>query len=119
MTISLPFQQQFTYRKLGYLFFTDSLAYREVLEQNPQWRMNELPPVGAQLRIASQGNATNGLSQGGFVFGLPEGSISQVFPFETEEDYITALVKYTPKAVFNREKINGYTLDSETTTVGG
>jgi hypothetical protein len=119
MTISLPFQQQFTYRKLGYLFFTDSLAYREVLEQNPQWRMNELPPVGAQFRISSQGNATNGLSQGGFVFGLPEGSTSQVFPFETEEDYITALIKYTPEAVFNREKINGYTLDSETTTVGG
>jgi hypothetical protein len=119
MTVSIPFQQQFTWRKLGYLFFTDSLAYRDILEQNPQWRVNELPPLGAQLRIASQGSATTGLSQGGFVFGLPDGSISQFFPFESEESYIVSLVKYTPEAVYNREKINGYTLDSDVTTVGG
>jgi hypothetical protein len=31
MTISVPFQQAFTWRKLGYLYFEDSLSYREVL----------------------------------------------------------------------------------------
>jgi hypothetical protein len=119
MTTSLPFQQQFTWRKLGYLFFADSLAYREVLEQNPQWRVNELPPLGVQLRIGSNGNPTSGLSQGGFVFGLPSSNTSDIFPFDTEKEYVQALVKYSAVAVTNRDQINGWSLDSEVITRGG
>jgi hypothetical protein len=42
-----------------------------------------------------------------------------IYPYETEESYVKALVKYSPSAVANREKINGYAMDSEVTTVGG
>lgn len=119
MTISLPFQQQFTYRKLGFLFFTDSLSYREVLEQNPQWRVNELPPLGAQLRISNARGISNGLRQGGFVFGLPAADVADIFPFGTQRSYVEALVKYSPSAVKDRVVVNGYTLDSEIVTKGG
>ena len=116
MTVSLPFQNQFSWRKLGYLFFTDSLAYREVLEQNPQWRVNELPPLGAQLRISPKSNITNGLTQGGFVFGLPEPDIANVFPFSSELGYVEALVQYSLPAVLDRDRINGFSIDSAAVT---
>jgi hypothetical protein len=113
MTVSLPFQPQFTWRKLGYLFYTDSLDYREVLEQNPQWNVTELPPLGAQLRI-NGGARFNSLSQGNFIFGLPlDDNQRDIFPFSTEESYAKALVRYSTSAVKNRDVINGYSLDSQ------
>lgn len=117
--ISLPFQQQFTWRKLGYLFFTDSLEYRAVLEENPQWKVTELPPIGAQLRLPNPSSSTGGLDQSSFVYGLPTGEISDViFPFDTEADYVKALSRYTSSAVTQREAINGYTFDTESAYTG-
>ena len=111
--ISLPFQQQFTWRKLGYLFFTDSMEYRSVLEENPQWKVTELPPIGAQLRLPNPASNSGGLEQSSFLYGLPGGAISDViFPFDTEGDYVEALSRYSSSAVSNREAVNGYTLDS-------
>jgi len=120
MTVSFPFQQQFTWRKLGYLLYSDSLSYREILEQNPQWDVTELPPLGAQLRVRNGSGSSNTLSQGSFIFGEPlNGNNLDIFPFDSEESYVKALIKYSPSAVKNREAVNGYTLDSEYTTVGG
>lgn len=119
MTISVPFQQQFTYRKLGYLYFQDSLSYREVLEQNPQWNVTELPPVGAQLQISSQNGVAGGLSQGNFIFGLSSASTyGQIFPYETEISYTEALNRYTLQGVVERDKLNGVTLDSTQSITG-
>lgn len=122
MTVSVPFQQQFTWRKLGYLYFTDSLDYRQVLEQNPQWKVTELPPLGAQLRIsAAAGTAgtPGGLSQGSFVFGTPTGQEQAfLYPYETEEAYDAALNRYTLQGVLDREEINGITFDSTQAITG-
>lgn len=119
MTVSLPFQPQFTYRKLGYLFFQDSLAYRDVLEQNPQWSVTRLPPVGAQLRITGTGAATGGLSQGNFIFGLPAGDAAvTIFPYDTESEYVEALNRYTLQGVIERDTLNGITFDSTQAITG-
>ena len=116
MTVSVSFQPQFTWRKLGYLYYTNSLDYREVLEQNPQWKVTELPPIGAQLRISSSANTSGtpgGLTQGSFIFGLPSGQNSaDNFPYETKESYTTALNRYTLQGVVDRESLNGITFDS-------
>lgn len=113
MSVSFPFQPQHTWRKLGYLLFTDSLNYREVINQNPQWNVTQLPPIGAQLRVTNTAVSGNGLVQGNFIFGTPlSGNDFDIFPFITEEDYIAALVKYSPSSVTNREEVNGYALDS-------
>jgi len=122
MTVSIPFQQQFTWRKLGYLYFTNSLDYRTVLEQNPQWKVTELPPVGAQLRISSaagSGGTPGGLSQGSFIFGRPSGGESDaIYPYDTQEEYTEALNRYTLQGVVDRESLNGVTLDSVTALTG-
>ena len=116
MTVSFPFQQQHTWRKLGYLYFTDSLDYRQVLEENPQWKVTELPPLGAQIRL-SPANGTTGtpssLTQGAFIFGdTSQAQTLDIFPFDTQEEYDTALSRYTLQGVVDREAINGITFDS-------
>jgi phage baseplate assembly protein gpV len=122
MTVSVPFQQQFTFRKLGYLYYTDSLSYREVLEQNPQWKVTELPPIGAQIRIGANGKSgavPGGLTQGSFIFGLPSGQQrNAIFPFDTEEEYTKALNRYTVQGVVDRDKLNGLSLDSTASVTG-
>jgi hypothetical protein len=119
MTVSLPFEQQFTWRKLGFLFFQDSLKYREVLEQNPQWEVTKLPPVGAQLRISSGGTSAGALTQGNFLFGLPSGSEQDaIFPFDTQESYTESLNRYTLQGVVERNSINGYSFDSQEAITG-
>jgi hypothetical protein len=122
MTISVPFQSQFTWRKLGYLYFTNSLDYREILEQNPQWKVTELPPLGAQIRVQASANTVGtpgGLSQGSFVFGLPTGQQqASIFPYDTEESYRIALNRYTLQGVIDREEINGITFDSTQAITG-
>ena len=122
MTVSVPFQQQFTFRKLGYLYYTDSLSYREVLEQNPQWKVTELPPIGAQIRIGANGKSggvPGGLTQGSFIFGLPSGQQrNAIFPFDTEEEYTKALNRYTVQGVVDRDKLNGLSLDSTASITG-
>jgi hypothetical protein len=122
MTVSLPFQQEYTWRKLGYLYFTDSLNYREVLAQNPQWKVTELPPIGAQLHISpseNSGGTPGGLTQGSFIFGLPNGEAElEIFPFDTQEEYETSLHRYTLQGVVERESINGLTFDSSQAVTG-
>lgn len=119
MAVSLPFQPQFTWRKLGYLFFEDSLSYREVLEQNPQWSVTKLPPNGAELRIRGNGGAAGKLNQGDFIFGLPTGAQEDlIFPFETEAAYTAALNRYTLQGVVERNTLNGITLDSQQAFTG-
>jgi hypothetical protein len=109
MTVSIPFDQSYTWRKLGFLYFTDSLSYREVLEQNPQWEVTELPPVGAQLRISSAGaQSSNALSQGSFVFDGTNNPVQEfIYPFDTLEDYVVSLVRYPEAALANVNQING------------
>ena len=116
--ISLPFQQQFTWRKLGYLFFSDSLEYRAVLEENPEWNVTELPPIGAQLRLPSP-QSRNGLRQSTFLFNIPQGEQADaIFPFETQEEYDLALCKYTLAGVVLRESVNGYSFDDIASITG-
>jgi hypothetical protein len=122
MTVSFPFQQQFTWRKLGYLYFTDSLDYRQVLEENPQWKVTELPPLGAQIRLSPAANTAGtpgGLTQGSFIFGSPASTQQDsIYPYSTREDYNVALNRYTLQGVIDRETLNGITFDSTQAITG-
>lgn len=122
MTVSFPFQPQFTWRKLGYLAYTNSTDYREVLEQNSQWSVWELPPEGAQIRlsqISNESSTPGTLSQGSFITGLPVGEFSdRIFPYSTNEEYDSALYRYTLQGVVDREILNGITFDSTQAITG-
>jgi len=115
-----PFQQQFTWRKLGYLVFSDSLSYREVLNENPQWDVVTLPPIGAQIALDSGAAAGEGqLLQSAFVYGLPSGDVSdQIFPYSSQEEYFSALNRYNVAGVTHRARLNGYSFDDYSATTG-
>ena len=111
---TLPFQQQFTWRKLGYLFYGNSLDYRSVLELNPQWEVTKNPPVGAQIVLPAPGNTgAGGLQQSPFLYGTESpGESDAIYPFNTFEEYSAALTRYSTAAVEQRESLNGYSSDS-------
>ena len=119
---SFAFQQQLNWRKLGYLFFTNSLSYREVLEQNPQWGVTELPPVGAQMVL-------NGTEAGGSAGGISgtslmpsqqgsQGGDADIFPFVTPASYKEAVNRYNLYGVVFRDSLNGYSADSLSAATG-
>ena len=122
MTLSVPFQPQYTWRKLGYLYFSNSLDYRQVLEQNPQWNVTQLPPIGAQLRITPSADAVStpgGLTQGSGIVGFPTGvTRDEIFPYETRESYTKALNRYSLRGVLQREKLNGISFDNTSAITG-
>ena len=122
MTISVPFQPADTWRKLGYIYFTDSMNYREVLNQNAQWKVTELPPIGAQLQISpseNSGGTPGGLTQGSFIFGLTANESSQdIYPFDSQEEYTMSLERYTLQGVVERDSLNGLTFDSRQAITG-
>ena len=115
----VAWQPEVTWRKLGYLFFTDSLAYREVLEQNPQWDVVTEPPLGAQLQISDPAPTTGGLSQSTFIFGIPSGDTQDaIFPFETVPEYEAAVDRYNLYSVLFQDSLNGYSQDSYSASTG-
>lgn len=117
--ITLPFQPQFTWRKLGYQYYTNSLEYRSVLELNPQWSVMELPPLGAQLLLPNLEGSAGSLQQATFISGVAEkGKSDAIFPFETEKEYTTALNRYTLQGVVGRDSINGISYDSSPAITG-
>lgn len=115
-----PFQQQYTWRKLGYLAYTDSLAYRAVLEQNPQWDVVTLPPIGAQIRIDGNAQvARGGLLQSAPVFGLsPSTTADDIYPYDSPNEYFSSLNRYNVSGVTNRARINGYSFDDYSASTG-
>lgn len=117
---TVPFQQQYTWRKLGYLSYTDSLAYRAVLEQNPQWDVVTLPPVGAQIRFDESAATSNGgLLQSAPVFGLPPSATTDdIYPYDNSDEYFLSLNRYTVGAITNRDEVNGYALDGYSARTG-
>jgi hypothetical protein len=116
---AFPFQQDYTWRKLGFLLYYNSVNYRQVLEENPQWSVIDLPPIGAQMRSDAGTQARSGLSQASFIYTTgTESSDDGFFPYGSREEYIKSLVRYTPSAINQLTKINGYTADTEEAQTG-
>jgi len=108
---------------LGYALYSNSSAYRDVLEQNPQWTVIENPPVGTSLRSNSTSpgltGGYSGLSQQSPIVPRPSGDTSlNYYPFETKESYFIALNNYTPSALKEVEQLNGWSANSVVSDTG-
>lgn len=108
---TVPWQPGFTWRKLGFVTNSNSLAYRDVLSYNPGWDVITEPPIGAVIRLASTGSA-------GGTEGIPTSVSSSVqlssavYPFESVSAYVRALSKYSPSSMMNVDRFNGWSMDS-------
>jgi hypothetical protein len=120
MNISVTWNPGDTWRKLGYFYYTDSLDYRSVIEQNPQWGVLTEPPVGAVLLLDVNDSRLNtGLNVAGFFPDVPdEGESETIFPFEYMEQYETQAAKYSLYSLLNYNELNGYTQDTPEAATG-
>lgn len=120
MNISITWNPGDTWRKLGYFYYTNSLQYRSVIEQNPQWSVTEEPPIGTVLVLnvneARMRAATN--NDGFFVNTENAGVLEQIFPFDNLEEYEAQAQKYNLYSLINYNEINGYTMDTPEALTG-
>ena len=114
MNISITWNPGDTWRKLGYFYYTNSLDYRSVIEQNPQWNVITEPPVGTVLSLDVDTQRTNsGLNNSGFFTSSTDTNIQEsIFPFEYEEQYFAQAAKYNLYSIVNYNEVNGYTQDT-------
>ena len=115
MDISITWNPGDTWRKLGYFYYTNSLEYRAVIEQNPQWNVMEEPPIGAVLSLnADQSRTLGTTNNSGFFSTAAADEYIQdlVFPFEYEEQFLDQAAKYSLYSLVNYNELNGYTQDT-------
>ena len=110
---SFVLQPSSTWRKLGFAFYSDSLRYRDALELNPKWNVMELPPVGAVLLKSGPTTPAAGVTQSRSL--IPRSrplDTSEFFPLSSQEEYSNSLKAYSPSALVQIDRINGWSTDS-------
>lgn len=118
---NLVFQSGSTWRKLGFALYSNSLSYREVLENNPAWSVFSNPPEGTVLSSGPSSGSllTAGLSQNSPMVSQPLSVYSEdYYPFTTPEDYVVSLSRYAPNHLKNVERLNGWISNSITADTG-
>lgn len=110
------FQPGATWRKVGFAFYSDSLAYREILDANPFWDITKSPVPGTPLyKPEDTGLSSGGLTQAGITTNVnitsPQASNSY-YPFSSESEYLRALSLYTVANTSDIERYNGWTATS-------
>lgn len=120
MNISITWNPGDTWRKLGYFYYTNSLDFRSVIEQNPQWSVTEEPPVGVvlSLDVNSQRVLSSTNNDGFFVDTENAGVLERIFPFESLEEYEAQASKYNLYSLVNYNEVNGYTMDTPEALTG-
>lgn len=111
----IVFQPDSTWRKLGYALYSDSLSYREIINDNPQWDVLHTPPPGTRLKSSSSSSRANvsGLTQQAPITARPsEYTALKFFPFSSESEYYTSLLRYSFKALEDTQRLNGWSSNS-------
>ena len=120
MNVSITWNPGDTWRKLGYLYYTNSLDYRGVIEQNPQWTVTEEPPVGTVLSLQVNADRTrSGIDNPEFFVDTENNGIQElIFPFDYRSQYDAQAAKYSLYSLTNYNQLNGYTMDTPEATTG-
>ena len=120
MNISITWNPGDTWRKLGYFYYTNSLDFRSVIEQNPQWSVTEEPPIGVvlSLDVNSQRVLSSTNNSDFFVNTENAGVLERIFPFDSLAEYDAQASKYSLYSLVNYNEVNGYTQDTPEALTG-
>jgi hypothetical protein len=120
MNISITWNPGDTWRKLGYLNYTNSLDYRAVIEQNPQWKVTEEPPVGTVLILGvNDARLPASTNSSLFFVDTEDESVQEaIFPFAYPQQYEAQAAKYSLYSLINYNELNGYTADTSVAATG-
>lgn len=103
------FQPGLTWRKAGYAFFSDSLAYREVLNSNPVWDITSQPAPGSSL-YKPDGRSSRGSMETGLMYS--SANPETYYPYDSAEEYNKAFYRYNMQSLLDVERYNGWSLTS-------
>ena len=120
MNIAITWSPGDTWRKLGYYYYTNSLDYRAVIEQYPQWDVLTEPPVGAVMVLdVEDSRQLSRTTNSGFFPQLPDAYTQEfIFPFDTQKEYNDQAAKYSLYSILNYNECNGYTQDTPEAETG-
>lgn len=110
-----PFIAGMTWSKAGFLFLSNSLAYKDVLEVNTGWDITASPAVGTLLNQPDGyvGGGLNSTYGNNTVRNYPGDNSFTYYPFNSKEEYLKALARYPPSALRKLESCNGWSLTSK------
>ena len=120
------------WRVLGYLYYRNSLEYRQLINLNPSFDIRYTPAPGIEINATGQvgrGEAEpNPLGPGGTLMATdttinltsngtlgaqyPATQDSNFFPWDNIGTYMNRLGQYTAAALLDSDRINGNMLDS-------
>jgi hypothetical protein len=120
------------WRVLGYLYYRNSLEYRQLIALNPSFDIRTIPAPGVQINASGQmatGDVEPDLmAPGGQLMGVdqvinlsnnsnasggyPTTSQATIFPWTNFGTYVNRLGQYTAAGLLDKQRINGMMLDS-------
>lgn len=104
------YQPGYTWRKTGFVFLSDSLAYRETLNNNPGWDITATPPPGSSLIEPTSVSVgyTNTAAAGAGSNADP----LTYYPFDSRDEFVLSLARYNYSALSDVDRYNGWSFDS-------
>lgn len=111
------FQPGATWRKVAFTLLSDSCAYREVMDANPAWDITKIPAPGSVLnRPNSSGSPSATLTQTDITTNTNISGIQQnsdFFPFDSENEYLASLARYSSSSLLSPNRYNGFTFSDQ------
>lgn len=114
-------QEGDSWSKVAYLETFDSRNFRELLELNPSFDIRTEPstgvPILVQAEVGIKGKGTGTLNQVDLNFDLRKTGQKtspelDIFPWKDLSEYTKRLSEYTAAALFQVDRVNGYSMDS-------
>lgn len=121
-----------SWNKLAYAYYGDSREFRTLIDYNSSYDIRTVPAQGVAIFITGPDGVLGKRPSGGAA-GTP-GSLNQlspvlnlngtnpnpeeqdiasaIFPWESLESFTQRLSKYTAASLLDRDRTNGYSLDS-------
>jgi hypothetical protein len=126
-----------SWNKVAYAYYGDSREFRGILELNESYDIRSVPAQGAQVFVTGP-DGSLGKNQNSGAAGSP-GTLNQlstalnlsgtslpnpevqdtaaaIFPWESLDAFSQRLASYTAYSLLERDRINGYGLDSPQTS---
>jgi hypothetical protein len=120
-----------SWRVLGYLYYRNSLEYRQLIGLNPSFDIRTLPAPGVEINASGQigsgapepdllgpggqlmaADTTIDLTKGFNTSPYPQSQDSTIFPWKDFGTYTNRLGQYTAAALLDTDRTNGMMLDS-------
>jgi len=134
MTRKKTWQTYDTWRRVAYNEYSDSREWRYCVKLNPSYDIRYMPAPGTRIHVSgslgSDGNEpTSGGGSGVLQYMTTNLDLSNspdktydadsaIFPWDSKDAYVDRLGDYTASGMLDRDRSNGFALDSPQATSG-